>query len=324
MRGARRGWRWALRVGVSLAIVVYILIDVDWSDLGHAIAGVHLAWLAAAVAVYLTAQLLSAYRWSLLGRALAFEQPWLAYLRDYYIGMFFNLFGPSTVGGDVARALYLSRGRRRGVAINCVVFDRLSGLAVLMGLAAAVMLLAPPDFPEPLRLLVLAGGSALLLGWWLLPRVVRLLPRGMRVRRMVEEDLAPLWRDRRLLLGVGATSLCFHLMQVGQQWLVARAVGIRLSFAYCLAFHPLLAVMMAIPISISGFGVREGGYLYFLTRIDVDDSHAVTMGLLWWVVAAIGGLVGGLVFLRTGAMLPRLRAAGGEAAEPVRSDLPPA
>jgi uncharacterized membrane protein YbhN (UPF0104 family) len=171
---------------------------------------------------------------------------------------------------------------------------------------------------------VVAGGVALVAGWWLLPRLVRLLPEGRWLRRAVEGDLAPLWRDRRLLLRVAAVSLCFHLLQVGQQWLVARAVGVPLALGYCLVFHPLLAVMMAIPVSISGFGVREGGYLYFLTRIDVDDSYAVTMGLVWWAVGAVGALVGGLVFLRTGAALPRLSAGPDdtEPPAPLSGDLP--
>jgi hypothetical protein len=65
--------------------------------------------------------------------------------------------------------------------------------------------------------------------------------------------------------------------------------------------------MMALPLSIGGFGVREGGYLFFLTTIDIDDSIAVTMGLLWWLMTALSGIVGAAVFLASGAALPRLR-----------------
>lgn len=306
MRRGTQGWRQVLRVGVTLGIVVYILVDVDWGDLGRAIRGVDSRWLAAAACIYLASQVVSAFKWSLIGRALGFDRSFPTYVGNYYLGMFFNLFGPSTLGGDLARALYLARGRRRSVAINSVLFDRVSGLAVLMGLGAVVQIVAPTDFPAPLRFAVVAGGLGLLVGWWLLPRLAGLLPAGNRIRTMVVGDLAPLWTDRRMLARVALVSLCFHLTQVGQQWVVARAVGIELSLTYCLAFHPLLSVMMALPVSIAGFGVREGGYLYFLTRIDVDDSHAVTMGLLWWVVNLVGGLVGGMVFLGRGAVLPRL------------------
>ncbi len=120
--------------------------------------------------------------------------------------------------------------------------------------------------------------------------------------------MAPFWRDGRLLLRVSVVAVVFHLSQVCVQWLLARAAGTALPFSYCLIMHPLLSVMMALPVSLGGFGVREGGYLYFLTRIDVDDSIAVTMGLLWWVLTLLAGLVGGALFLASGAELPQLRA----------------
>ena len=76
--------------------------------------------------------------------------------------------------------------------------------------------------------------------------------------------------------------------------------------------HPMLSLMMSLPLSVGGFGVREGGYLFFLTRLDIDDSIAVTMGLLWWLMTALSGLVGVLVFLASGAELPRLKARSSE------------
>src|SRR5262249_57470019 len=95
----------------------------------------------------------------------------------------------------------------------------------------------------------------------------------------------------------------------------ARAAGTSVPFACCLVRDPVLSLMLALPISIGGFGVREGGYLYFLTRVDVDDSIAVTMGLLWWLMTAVSGAIGGLVFVASGARLPRVRT---RAAERVR------
>ena len=178
MRRGPHGWRHVLRVGVTLGIVAYILIDVDWGDLGTAIGGVDARWLVVAVGIYLASQVVSAFKWSLIGRALGFERSFPTYVGNYYLGMFFNLVGPSTLGGDLARALYLAEGRRRSVAINSVLFDRVSGLAVLMGLGAVVQVVAPTDFPAPLRFVVVAGGFGLLVGWWLLPRLAGLLPAG--------------------------------------------------------------------------------------------------------------------------------------------------
>ena len=304
----REAGRWGLRLAISLGIVIYILVDVDREHLWRAVTGVRLEWVALAIVLYGIGQILSACKWFLLGRSVGLAGSFVDYLRFYVIGMFFNLLGVSTLGGDVVRALYLGRGHRPGLALNSVLFDRASGLAILMALGS-ITLLAYPEyhFAGPLSLAVMAGGIALVVGWWTCPRLVKLLPAGTRIRRQVETELAPFWRDSRLLLRVAGVSLVFHLSQVCVQWLLGKAAGVTLPFTYCLVFHPVLSVMMALPVSIGGFGVREGGYLYFLGLINVDDSIAVTVGLLWWAVTLVAGLAGGAVFFATGAVLPRLR-----------------
>ena len=299
---------WALRAAISAVVLAYISHDVDHGDLKAALSAVHLRSLLLPLALFLAGQVLSAVKWWMLGSSVGLARPLADYLRFYFIGMFLNVFGLSTIGGDVARGLYLGDGRRPGLALNSVLFDRVSGLAILMALGAAALLAFPGyGIPWPLSAACIVGGVVLVVGWWTCPKLVRLLPARNRLRRQVEDDLAPFWRDRRLLAAVALLSLGFHLSQVGVQWLLARAAGTTLPFSYCLVMHPFLSLMMALPVSVGGFGVREGGYLYFLTRIDVDDSIAVTMGLLWFLMGALSGLVGAGVFLASGAMLPRLR-----------------
>ena len=299
---------WALRAAVSAAVLAYISYDVDHADLRATLSAVHARDLVLPLGLYLAGQVLSAVKWWLLGSSVGLTRPLLDYVRFYFIGMFVNVFGLSTIGGDVARGLYLGDGRRRALALNSVIFDRVSGLAILMALGALALLVFPQyHLPWVLSAALIAGGLGLVVGWWTCPRLVRFLPARNRIRRQVEHDLAPFWRDRRLLAQVSLLSAVFHLSQVGVQYLLARAAGTSLAFSYCLVMHPVLSLMMALPVSIGGFGVREGGYLFFLARIDVDDSIAVTMGLLWWLMTALSGVVGALVFVASGAALPRLR-----------------
>jgi len=302
--------RWVVRVAVSAGLGAYILgTHVTAGDIHAAVRGVRIELVAIAALVYLAGQGLSALKWWMLGRSVGFDRPLASYLRFYFIGMFFNVFGPSTLGGDLVRGLYLGSGRRAGLALGSVVFDRLSGLAVLMALGSAALLVFPQyRFPRPVTFTLVAGGALLLAGWWTLPRLVSLLPAHHRIRRHVEHDLAPFWGDRRLLLRVALVSLSFHLSQVVLQYVLTRAAGIEVPFRYCLVFHPLLSVLTALPISVGGIGVREGGYLYFLGRVGVPEPAAIAVGLVLWLVTLAGGVVGGLVFLVSGARLPRLRA----------------
>jgi len=297
-----------LRAAISIGVVAYILIAIDRGDLWKALSSVRPGALLLPFGLYLAGQVLSAVKWWMLGTAVGLHSPLSDYVRFYFIGMFLNVFGLSTLGGDVVRGLYLGGGNRPALALNSVVFDRVSGLAILMAMGA-VALLAFPSFHLPwgFSAALIAGGLGLVIAWWTCPLLVRLLPPGNRVRRQVEDDLAPFWTDRRMLALSSLVSVVFHLSQEGVQWLLARAAGAPVPFSYCLVMHPVLSVMMALPLSLGGFGVREGGYLWFLRRIGIDDSIAVTIGLLWWLMTALSGIVGAAVFLASGATLPRLR-----------------
>ena len=299
--------RWFLRVLVSVGIVVYILVDVDSGDLARGLLGVRIGLVALALALYLGGQVLSAYKWHLLGRSVGFTRPLGDYVRFYFIGMFFNLFGPSTIGGDVVRALYLGDGRRPGLAFNSVLFDRASGLVLLLALGAGALLVFPQEFlPWRLTAAIAGGGAILVLGWWMCPRLVRLLPERNRLRRQVEDELAPFWQDRALLAQAAVVALVFHLTQVVIQWVLVRASGATVPFSYCLIYHPAISVMIALPVSVGGV-IGLGGYRYFLERINLDDSISVTVGVLWLAVSVLAGLVGGVLFVASGAELPRLR-----------------
>jgi len=315
MPRTRARGRWVLRAAVSAAVVAYILLRVDRHDLWAALSAVRPSQLLLPLALYLVGQVMSAFKWWMLGSSVGLVRPVVDYVRYYFIGMFLNVFGLGTLGGDVVRGLYLGGGRRPALALNSVVFDRVSGLAVLMGLGA-IALLAFPQYHLPwlLSAACIGGGLALVVGWLACPRLVRVLPADNRLRRQVEHDLAPFWSDWRLLARVSALSLAFHLSQVGVQWLLGRAAGASLPFSYWMIVHPILSLLMTVPVSLGGFGIREGGYLYFLTAQHVEASMAVTVGLLWWLMTALSGVVGALVFLASGAELPRLHATQAERA----------
>jgi len=299
---------WVLRASISAAVLTYISYDVDHADLRATLTGVSVPGLVLPLVLFLAGQVLSGIKWWLIGSSVGLDRPLIDYVRFYYVGIFVNVFGLSTIGGDLVRALYVSDGQSPALGLDSVAFDRVSGLAILMALGALSLIAFPRyHLPVALSTALVAGGLALVVAWWTCPRLVRLLPPENRIRRSVEHDLAPLWRDRRLLAQIGAVSAVFHLSQVGVQYLLARAAGTSIPFSYCMVMHPALSFMMALPVSVGGFGVREGGYLYFLTRIGVDDSIAVTMGLLWWLMTALSGAAGALAFLASGAKLPRLR-----------------
>ena len=102
-----------LKILVSVALLGILAWRTDWVHVATVFGEMRFGWWLAALAVYGLAQILSSIRWQMLARPLGFDQPLSYFLGYYFIGMFFNLMLPTSVGGDVVRACYLDGGSGR-------------------------------------------------------------------------------------------------------------------------------------------------------------------------------------------------------------------
>jgi len=319
VKAAPRRWPGTLAKLSVTAVALWLLAGrIDVSGLGSALAAARPGPLLAAFVVYMVGQALSACRWLVISRKVGFDEGLPRMIRYYLIGMFFNLFGPATLGGDVVRAMYLGAASdRRVVALNTVVFDRLSGLAMLVALVVTAMIgFGRFGLPEPLFLLSAAAGVGLVVVWWFIPPLARLLLRpDNRLRWLIEQEIGPFWSDRRLLGEVCVLSIVFQVWQIFSVWLVVVAAGVDVPWQYCFVFHPLVSILGALPISLAGLGIREFGYVYFLADVgSVPEETALAFAILWLAILLASAFVGGLVFVAGGGSMAELRgrAAAGE------------
>jgi uncharacterized membrane protein YbhN (UPF0104 family) len=68
------------------------------------------------------------------------------------------------------------------------------------------------------------------------------------------------------------------------------------TWGFVAIYHPLVALAAAVPLTVGGFGFREAAYAYLLPHAGVAPDDAIALGLLWWAVGALGGLLGGIVY----------------------------
>ena len=305
---ARSSWLW--KVGLSAALLAWLLRLVDVSAIAGALVETNLAWLAIGTVVYVGSQLLSGVKWHVLASGAGVERPLSRVVAYYFIGMFFNAFGFGTVGGDVMRAMYLGGATDRARAVNSVLIDRLTGLAVLIAMSvAALVVFRRYDLPPALYWGTLVLGIGLLVGWWLAPIVLpRFLPRTSRVRHSIETELSPFWRDYPLLSKASIMSFAFHGAQILAIVALARALDVRIPGTFFLIFAPLTNLASALPVSWNGLGVRESAYVFFLARVGVASEAAVALALLWLGVVLVGGAIGGIVYVSLGESRTPLRA----------------
>ena len=93
-----------MKVLVSVGLFVFFFTRIHIERFFHTFASADFSYIALALVVYFLSQFLSTLRWEILARPLGFKKPFMVFLKFYLIGMFFNLFAPGTVGGDVSVA----------------------------------------------------------------------------------------------------------------------------------------------------------------------------------------------------------------------------
>lgn len=296
--GRRRLLSLLLRGAVTAGLLGWLLAKSDLPALASHVRGLSLStWLLAA-SMYLGAQVLSSLRWWILSRSLGFPGTWPQYCALYFVGMYFNLFLPTSVGGDVWKAYRLTRDAEGAfLATSTVLGDRFLGLAAMAMLGAMAAGISPGVLPRPFVLILLFGGTGLLLSLLALPLLGKgfLRFRGRTYQRMARVLAA--WMRPGVLLPVAALSLALQILGMGAVTLLALGIEIPLPFVFFLATLPLIAVLTLLPVSLGGIGVREGAFVYFLALEGVPAEKALSLSLLFFSIQAGWSLLGGLGYL---------------------------
>ena len=289
-----------LRITGSAVLVGVLAWRMDWRQLGEAFSALDARLWALALLALVFAQLISGLRWQMLAAPLGFDAPYRRYASLYFIGMFFNLVLPTSVGGDVVRAWYLGASKESRIASFCsVIADRASGLGVLVALACVAALFLPTTPPPWMVTILTTLGVGLLVGLpvfllghdWMRRRY-----RGEKFRPLI--DLVSHLRGAPGVLGITtALSLLVQLASAAQVWLVARGLGLDVSFGYFAVVVPLVSLLTLVPLSVNGMGLREVGLVVLLAPVGVSEAQAVSLSLLYFAVSLAVSLAGGGFYL---------------------------
>ena len=288
------------KLGLSVVLLGILLKETDLSQLLAVVGRAHAGWALLALVGYVVSQVVSCIRWTMLARPLGFDEPFEHFFGAYFTGMYMNLFAPSTVAGDIGRALFLAGGqKRKALAFTTVLADRGLGFVVLIWIGAFAILAQPSyHLPPPLYYGAWIVPPATLLGWLYIPQlVVRFFAPTNRWRRLVESELAAYWRDVRLLAETSAVAAVFHCLQILTQVWLAWALDLNVPTSFFFIFVPVVNIAGMVPITFSGMGIREAGYWLFLGMVGVARPAAVALGLISSAVVLANGLISGLVFV---------------------------
>jgi uncharacterized membrane protein YbhN (UPF0104 family) len=299
----------AAKLVVSAGLLGFFLSKIDFTLFWSTLRGADLGYVSIALVTYLIVQAISAIRWTVLSRPLGFHTGLMGMTTYYLIGMFFNLFAPGTVGGDLSKVVYLTReGQQSGAeswgaatlrAMVSVIADRAVGMCVLVWLGAVGLLLfSEYAIPPTVRVVTFALAAGLLVGGLALPLITRFLPNdGHPLVGKLRIALESYGRYSRAIPIAMALSLAVHLLQAWMHLVMGKALNMDLPFSFCLILYPLVGTFAAVPISFGGIGLRESGYMFLLGALGFASEKGIAFGLLLFIIIAVDSLLGGVLFL---------------------------
>lgn len=323
-RGARSGRRLATRMlQAAVAIILLVLVWrlADGPDAARILATAQPVWLVLAAALLVTHTVLAALRWRVTARPLGIALTRRQAVAEYFLSQLVNSALPGGVLGDAGRAARSRHHAGLGTAAGAVVIERTVGqLALLaaLGIAFVVTLSTPSgvDWPAPVALTVAGVLAAACVAAIVLAIVVRRAPRrsGRLVARMadgVRRSVATPGVSRsQALLSVGTTVCILAAFAC-----CGAAIGAPLPFAAIFAVVPLVLLAMLVPISIGGWGVREGAAVALLPIAGLAAAEALAASVAFGIVALAAALPGLAALWVANATAPAGSMAGSEHAE---------
>lgn len=303
-----------IRLAVTAGILGFIATKVNWAQLGQRFLSAQPGWLAGALFLTLVSIVFCGVRFWFLLRLQKIDLPLPRALRLTLVGFFFNLFLIGSTGGDAIRLYYLMRWfpDRKARSALAILLDRVFGVAVLLGLALALLpataprLAVDPFFSPLARAIPWLGpaGVLVLIAAFVIPGLLPNLPLPAKLPgRNVILDLLHALRDTMhggwTTVGAVIVAISVHLLSFAAATLLARSLGLPIDYPLAGLIAFLVFSASALPISVSGHGVREGVMVFLFAHLGIshDTESAVAYSLLLYGLALVWGLFGGLAYL---------------------------
>jgi len=301
-----------LKIVVSLGLLYFIFSNLDLGAFLQTVSQAKPGWLLAALVMMLLGVVIRAWRWQILLDAIGTRVSLGELTNIYFIGFLFNNLLPSGLGGDAMRIIELNRHSRRGSdAVTSVVVDRFLGLSALQAIALLALLFDWDAVPVAVAWFTVAIFiGSLVVGYLLINRSLYLtlqtrlgLFRRLTNIKMIGNLFESFQRYPLPALGRSyLVAFLFNVSLIAMNNFIGLALGAEAALAQYAIFVPITSLVLVLPISFAGLGVREEAYRQLFGQAGVPPEIAVAMSLMVYVVGNIcTGLIGGVIYLLRGA-----------------------
>jgi len=302
-----------IKVIISVGLLTYLVYQADpqkilqvFANIGHSNGFLYLSL---AIIFQLLSILIMAMRWQKLLEGYG-HQVRLRRLSGFYlIGLFFNNFLPTSIGGDVIRIYKVvedTDDRTSGFA--SVIIERMLGIAATLSLAIFALFFISRQFHSQKLLVIsilLFLSIIMFFIFIILKRPFKLLLRlfdkftffnvGEKFNKLFEA-IHYFSAKRRILLYVFLYSIASQVAIILMNYFLVLAFNLNVSILYLFMVVPVTFVLTILP-SINGVGIRDLGFVSLLSRIGLSSAAALSLSFMNLFIPMIISITGAVLFV---------------------------
>ena len=290
MRDKRPYFEWMIKILGTGLFLWLILRSTNLQEIFQLLKNISLWGYIPIFLLFLLKQFLTTVRWKALLNFKGILEPIKPLYFTVLYGQSLNQILPSRIGGDSARVAYLftQYPKKKAAALSATFLDRLLGLIALILLAFIdipfVQGFNPGQKAVGVVLLSILVILVILTFWgkldWMFSWLMKLkwFPETIRVRIKIVWDILVEYRDDRRVLfwGLILSLMSQGLMIIGQ-YLTFQLIGVQVSLIDLFLVIPVVTLIVTLPISIGGIGVREVTLVSLLT---IQNNEVVSFSLI--------------------------------------------
>lgn len=300
-----------VKIILSVLILTILFYKTDVNKFYAIMKGADMQIFFFAFFLFIVAQTISTYRWKMLLHTEKMNVHFYNLVGYYFIGMFFNLFMPTIVGGDVVRGYYLYKKSNMGSESAASIFvERLSGFFALMVIGLLSLIIGYSYINDkPVIVILLAF---ITLGFFAF--LLLIASKGVRDRvnnfikdgrlewvrqklKGISESIKRYRNHKEVVIRVVLLSFLVQMIGIFIFYFISKSLSFNVSLAYFFLFVPIITVISMAPVTFGGLGVREFLAIFLFHKVGLGTTEALSLSLLWFSISVIASIFGGVIFL---------------------------
>ncbi len=297
-------------ISVLILVIIFNRLNINFGKAVSCIKKPCFLWMAILIPFSLT-PLFSVNRWKLFLRMVGINEKFFSLLKINFISMFEGMILPSTQGSDLLRIYHIEAKypQHRGKAGSTVLIERIFGLILLLLFSTAAISFAMESSDvKSAALMIGLVASATFIGLLVLyvPWIYNLYSRITTKYKFLNSVIAYCGKFHHSLHTFPYSKVWFSSIIFISGFQLSTILSVHLLFLACgqdipfltnLALYPIISILSLLPITIGGFGVREGFFVYFYSKLGVQPEISVMVSIMnYCILQLLPAVVGGVLW----------------------------